>query len=241
MFAKPRLWKENVHGLAFGMEAHNEHGSLDPAFNFEIWTCRGKAGLLYRGEYRKVETTRQVWSRTMHVHYSTEGPGHLGLSPTYDLRHEGKRAKEEVLQHAAWIADFWQNEGAVKLLHMPDLRLYVGDEKYARQRYVLARVQDPRGNHADTIWCAPVAEVKDDDEVVAQVLESLEPPFGHHSERIGFTATCLGGGFLDLDYDNQQIVIRGQSEKYAKEPDRTHIYFLIKKVWYPDWDVEVKD
>lgn len=242
-YARPTLWKENVHGLGFGkiMTGGSDWASFDPAFNLEIWTCRNKAGFLYHGEHQKVETTRQVWSRIIHVAYSVKGPGAcFGSSPAFDLRHDRERARTEILQHAAWIADFWQNNGAVALLHMPSLRLYVGKKERARQRYILARVQDPRGNHANTVWCAPVADAKDEDALASQVLESLRSRFRKEDD-VEFTATCLGGGFLEIDYDKQKIVIGGQSEEYGKEPDRKDTYFLIKKVWYPDWDVEVRD
>ena len=240
------LWREQVHGLGFYHEGQ-KFGSYDPAFNLEIWTCRGKAGYRYHGPYQQVETTRQVWSRWVHVEYPSEGPGPLfGTQGQFELRNERDKALEEILRCARWVAEFWQNKGAVALLRMPELNLSLWSDEREHQRYVVVRVQDKHGNYADTIWCAPVTKVEDEDALLEQVLDAaVRRSFRewHEFDELGFTATCLGGGFLDIDYKGGKIIIHGQSEKYGKETTRLGTggtRFLIKKVWYPDYDVEIK-
>lgn len=243
LFARPVLWRENVHGLGFGRADFS--GSFDPAFKLEVWVCRHRAGYHYQGPCRVVETTRAAWSRHIKIVYSlSEASPFICSQEEFDLRHQRDRAREEILRCAAMIADFWQNKGAVALLKMPDLHLSLWKDEREHQRYIVARVQDKRGNYADTVWCAPTAKAKDEDVLIGEIRDSLVRYFDQdlrEFNELEFTITCLGGGSLDVDYDKGKIVISGQSEKYGKEPDRKGTHFLIEKMWYPGYDVKIKD
>lgn len=120
--------------------------------------------------------------------------------------------------------------------NLPAVRIDFTDGKPRDwQKFVVVQYKDSERRFNRTfVWSRRRALARNHSDISNELWDALE--MRAHVFSKTRTAICVGGGYLEIWYDEKKLFVRGSSVSYGREHNRAKTMQLIKEA-YPEYEV----